>query len=136
MNIRTDTKIKLSMGVSISVIAVGVAILAFWTPSRAQFFFSMGLIVAGMLIFTILLHATTKPETELVADERIARINERAGNSAYWMVLISMTILFGSDRAWSIGIEIADMYYAAMFVGIISRNLLRWYYNRKGDVIQ
>jgi len=100
MNIRTDTKIKLSMGVSISVIAVGVAILAFWTPSRAQFFFSMGLIVAGMLIFTILLHATTKPETELVADERIARINERAGNSAYWMVLISMTILFGSDRAW------------------------------------
>ena len=123
------------MGGCLSVILLAVAILAFETPSRAQFFISLVLIVAGMLMFAISLRTATKPETELVADERVARINERAGYIAFWLVLLSITILFWSDRAWSIGIELADMYYAAMFVGIISCSLLRWHYSRKGDVI-
>jgi uncharacterized membrane protein len=95
------------------------------------------LIFGGLttILFAILLHTATKPETELVADERVARINERAGYVAFWLVLISITILFWSDRAWSIGIELVDMYYAAMFVGIISWSVLRWYYDRRGEVI-
>ena len=135
MNIREDKKIMFGMGVSLIVIVLAFAILAFGTTSRVQVFLSLGLIVAGLLMFAILLHAATKPETELVADERVARINEKAGNSAFWLVLISITILFWSDRAWSIGIELADMYYAAMVVGTISWSVLRWHYSRKGDVV-
>ncbi len=123
------------MGVSLSAILLAVTILAFETPSIAQFFISLVLIVAGMLMFVILLHAATKPETELVTDERVTRINEKAGYVALWMVLLSITILFWADRAWSIGIELADVYYAALFVGLISWSLLRWHYSRKGDVI-
>ena len=135
MKIRANKKILLSMGVSLSVIVLAVATLAFETPSRAMSFTSLGLIVAGMLMFAILLHTATKPETELVADERVAKINERAGYVAFWLVLLSITTLFWSDRAWSIGIELVDMYYAAMFTGIISWSLRRWHYSRKGDVI-
>ena len=135
MKIRTNKKILLSMGVSLIVIVLAVVILTFGTTSRVQVFLSLGLIVAGMLMFAILLHAATKPETELVADERVARINEKAGNTAFWLVLLSITILFWSDRAWSIGIELVDMYYAAMVVGTISWSVLRWHYSRKGDVI-
>ena len=87
------------MGVSLSAILLAVTILAFETPSIAQFFISLVLIVAGMLMFVILLHAATKPETELVTDERVTRINEKAGYVAFWMVLLSITILFWSDRA-------------------------------------
>ena len=123
------------MGVSLSVILLAVVILTFGTTSRVQVFISLGLIVAGLLMFAILLHAATKPETELVADERVARINEKAGNTAFWLVLLSITILFWLDRAWSIGIELGDLYYAAMVVGTISWSVLRWHYSRKGDVI-
>ena len=135
MNIREDKNIMFGMGVSLSVIVLAAAILTFGTPSRAMSFISLGLIVTGMLMFAILLHAATKPETELVADERVARINEKAGNTAFWLVLLSITILFWSDRAWSIGIELGDLYYAAMVVGIISWSVLRWHYSRKGDVV-
>ena len=123
------------MGVSLSVIVLAAAILTFGTPSRAMSFISLGLIVAGMLMFAILLHAATKSETELVTDERVTRINEKAGYVAFWMVLLSITILFWADRAWSVGIELVDMYCATMFVGIISWSLRRWHYSRKGDVI-
>jgi uncharacterized membrane protein len=135
MKIRTDKKILLSMGISLSVIVLAVVILTFGTTSRTQVFISLGLIVAGMLMFAISLHAATKPETELVADERVARINDRAGNTAFWLVLTSITILFWSDRAWSLGIELVDLYYAAMVVGTISWSVLRWHYSRKGDVV-
>ena len=118
-----------------SVIVLAAAILTFGTPSGAMSFISLGLIVAGLLMFAILLHTATKPETELVADERVARINERAGYVAFWLVLLSITILFWSDRVWSIGVELADMYYAAMVVGTISWSLFRWYYNRRGDAL-
>jgi len=135
MNMREDKKIMFGMGVSLIVIVLAAAILSFGTPSRDQLFISLVLVVAGMLMFAVLLHTATKPETELVADERVTRVNEKAGPVAFWLVLISITILFWSDRAWSIGIELEDMYYAAMFVGIISCSLLRWHYGRKGDVI-
>ena len=135
MNIRTDKKILLSMGVSLGVIVLAVVILTFGMTSGVISFISPGLIVAGILMFAISLHAATKPETELVADERVARINEKAGNTAFWLVLVSITILFWSDRAWSIGIELGDLYYAAMVVGTISWSVLRWHYSRKGDVI-
>jgi uncharacterized membrane protein len=135
MNMREDKKIMFGMGISLSVIMLAAAILTFGAPSRAMSFISLGLIVSGMLMFATLLHAATKPETELVTDERVTRINEKAGYVALWIVLLSVTLLFWSDRAWSIGIELADVYYAALFVGIISWSLLRWYYSRKGDVI-
>ncbi len=135
MNMREDKKIMFGMGVSLSVIVLAAGILTFGTPSRAMSFISLGLIVAGMLMFAILLHAATKSETELVTDERVTRINEKAGYVAFWMVLLSITILFWADRAWSVGIELVDMYCATMFVGIISWSLRRWHYSRKGDVI-
>jgi uncharacterized membrane protein len=133
MNIREDKTIMLDMGASLSVIVLAVVLLTFRTTSGAMSFISLGLIVAGLLMFTISLHAATKPETELMADERVTRVNEKAGNTAFWLVLLSITILFWSDRAWSIGIELVDLYYAALFVGIISWSVLRWYYSRKGD---
>ena len=135
MKIRANKKILLSMGVGLSVIVLAVVILTVGTTSGAMSFISLGLIVAGMLMFAISLHTATKPETELAADERVARINERAGYVAFWLVLPSITILFWSDRAWSLGIELVDMYNAALFAGIISWSVLRWHYNRKGDAI-
>jgi uncharacterized membrane protein len=135
MKIRANKKILRSMGVSLSVIVLAATILTFETTSRAVSFISLCLIVAGMLMFAIVLHAATKPETELMADERVARINERAGYVAFWLVLLSITILFWSDRAWLIGIELMDMYYAAMFIGMISWSVLRWHYSRKGGVV-
>jgi uncharacterized membrane protein len=90
------------------------------------------LIWVGLLILGSALYAMRRPETEVLPDERVTRINEKAGYVAFWLVLILITLLFWSDRTWSIGIELVDMYYAAMSVGIISWSVLRWYYNKKG----
>ncbi|RZN36559.1 MAG: DUF2178 domain-containing protein [Methanosarcinales archaeon] len=135
MSIMANKKILSFIRVVLIVIVLVIAIMPLGMTSGAQVFLSLVLIVAGLLMFAILLHAATKPETELVADERVTRVNEKAGNSAFWLVLVSITVLFWSDRAWQIGIELVDLYYAAMVVGTISWSVFRWHYSRKGDVV-
>ena len=134
MKIRANKKILLSMGVSLSVIVLAVVILTVGTTSGTISFISLGLIVAGVLMFAILLHAATKPKTELVADERVTRINEKAGYTAGWLIMLSVTLMFWADKIWSLNLELKDMYTMTIMVGIYSFFIFRWYYNRKGDV--
>jgi hypothetical protein len=137
MKIRTNKRILLFLGIGLLSILLGVLVFRFQSDNNALLFVGINLIGFGLFIFIAALYAatTTKPETERGADERVTRINEKAGYTAGWLIMLSVTLMFWSDRAWSIGVELADMYYVAMFVGIISWSLLRWYYNKKEDVV-
>ncbi|MCK5177506.1 MAG: DUF2178 domain-containing protein [Candidatus Aenigmarchaeota archaeon] len=133
MEIRNDKNILIFMLVTLISIFMGVVVLLSRTPSKTINFLGVGLISAGLIMFFVILCTATKPKTEFVVDERVRRINEKAGYHAGWMTLLSVTILFWADRIWSFGVDHIDIYYATLFVGVIAWSILRFYYGRKGD---
>ncbi|MEA1895708.1 MAG: hypothetical protein U9N36_11045 [Euryarchaeota archaeon] len=137
MKIRTDKTILLVSGIGMLSVLLGMLVFRFQADNKALLFVGINLIIVELFIFIVALYAatTTKPETELIADERVTRINEKAGYNAGWMVISSVIILFWADKFWSLGIELEDMYWTTLFVGAHSWLILRWYYNRRGEVV-
>ena len=136
MKIRTDKKIVLASGIGLLSVLLGALVFQFQAGNNTLLFVGINLIGFGLFIFIAALYAatTTKPKTERVVDERVTRINEKAGYTAGWLVLLAVMILFWADKIWSLGIELEDMYWTTLFVGAYSFVILRWYYNRRGDV--
>ncbi len=137
MKTRTNKKILLVSGIGLLSVLLGVLAFQFQTYSKALLLVGINLIIVGLFIFIVALYAatTTKPKTERVVDERVTRINEKAGYNAGWLVMLAVMILFWADKIWSLGIELEDMYWTTLFVGAYSFLILRWYYNRKGEVV-
>ena len=135
MKMRKDKDILRLLRVGLVMGLLGVVMLIFQAPSKTTFFIEFVLIFAGLFMSAMVVYTATKPKTELIADERITRINEKAGYNAGWMVMLSVTILFWADKFWSLGIELEDMYWTTLFVGAYSWLILRWYYNRRGELV-
>jgi len=135
MKIRIDRKILFASGIGPGLILLGVFILIFQTHSKITFFIGFGLISAGLFMCVRALYTATKPKTELIVDERVTRTNEKAGYNAGWMIILSVMILFWADKIWSLGIELEDMYWTTLFAGTYSWLILRWYYNRRGEIV-
>jgi len=55
-----------------------------------------GLILGGVLLLISNIYYTRKPETETIIDERIERINDKAGHYAFWTTVLSYLSFFGS----------------------------------------
>jgi len=134
MKFRKDKDILRLLRVGLVVVLLGV-VLMFQAPSKTTFFIGFGLIFAGLFIFTRAVYTATKPKPELIVDERITRITEKAGYNAGWMVVLSVIILFWADKIWSLGIELEDMYWTTLLVGAYSFLILKWYYNRRGEIV-
>ena len=135
MKIRKDKDILLTSGIGLGSVLLGVVMLMFQAPSKTTFFIGFGLIFAGLFMSAMVVYTATKPKTELIADERITRITEKAGYNAGWMIMLSVIILFWADKIWSLGIELEDMYWTTLLVGAYSFLILRWYYNRRGEIV-
>ena len=116
---------------------MGVLAFQFQTYSKALPLVGINLIILGLFMFIIALYAatTTKPKTELAADERVTKINEKAGYTAGWLIMLSVTLMFWADKIWSLNLELKDMYTMTLMVGIYSFLILRWYYNRRGEIV-
>jgi type IV secretory pathway TrbL component len=76
-----------------------------------------------------------RQQNRRVADERVTRINEKAGYTAGWLIMLSVTLMFWADKIWSLGIELEDMYWTTLLVGVYSFLILRWYYNSRGEIV-
>ena len=135
MKIRKDKDILRLLRVGLVVVLLGVVMLIFQTQSKALFFIGLGLTFVGLFMFVMALYAATKPKTERVVDERVTRINEKAGYTAGWLVLLAVMILFWADKIWSLNLELEDMYRTTLLVGIYSWLILRWHYNKSGDLL-
>ena len=135
MKLRKDKDILRLLRVGLVVVLLGVVMLIFQTQSKAPFFIGLGLTFAGLFMFVMALYAATKPKTERVVDERVTRINEKAGYTAGWLVLLAVMILFWADKIWSLNLELEDMYWTTLLVGTYSWLILRWYYNRRGEAV-
>ena len=134
MKLRKDKDILSFIGVGLISISFGIVVLFFQTDSKTITVLGGISILVGIMMCIMALVASTKPKTELIPDERVTRINEKAGYYAGWLTMLVVTILFWADRIFSLNIELKDMYYTTMLVGLYSWLIFRWYFNKKGDV--
>ncbi len=134
MKIRKDKDILSFIGVGLISILLGSVALFFQTNSKTIMVLGGISILVGIMMCLMALVASTKPKTELIQDERVTRINEKAGYYAGWLIMLAVIILFWADKIWSLNIELKDMYYTVLLVGAYSWLVLRWYFNKKGDV--
>ena len=131
MKIRKDKDILSFIGVGFITILLGSVALFFQTGSKTIMVLGGISVLVGIIMSIMGLAASTKPKTELIADERVTRINEKAGYAAFWIVLLAVTILYWADKIGSLNIELKGMYTTVLLVGAYSWLVLRWYYKRK-----
>jgi len=114
---------------------VGSVLLIFGGIAFAIFDFEtlgVGLAAPGSVLFIAGLYRATKPETELRLDERMRRINERAGLFAFWLIFGTTGILFWVCIYFPDRFRTTDILTILMLIGIYSYFIIHFYYNRKG----
>ncbi len=120
-------KNKTGFYVSISMILIGILL---WLLNIYPL--GGGLILGGVLLFISNIYYTRKPETETIIDERIERINDKAGHYAFWITVLSLSIIFWIDVYGILRVNLREMYESSLLIGIYSWFLLRFYFSKKG----
>lgn len=92
----------------------------------------IGLVVSGLVLITAGLYGATKPEIEIRLDERMRRIDEKAGYFALWIMVGTTTVLFWVSIYSPDRLRTTDILLLLMLIGIYSYFIIHFYYNRKG----
>ena len=92
----------------------------------------VGLAAPGLVLIIAGLYRATKPETELRLDERMRRINEKAGYFALWVMVGALGILFWVCIYFPDRFRTTDILTILALIGIYSFFTIRFYYYRKG----
>ena len=131
MKIRKDKDVLQFLGIGLGVALLGILMCLFLHPHAIGF----GFILTGLIILIIGLNAATKPKTDIMIDERCARINEKAGYGAFWITILTMAIFWYADIFLKLSIEYKQVYSTIICIGLVSLFLLQVYYNKKGEKI-
>lgn len=92
----------------------------------------IGLVVSGLVLFIAGLYGATKPETEIRLDERMRRIDEKAGYFALWIMVGTTTVLFWVSIYLPDRFRTTDILLLLILTGIDSYFIIHFYYNKKG----
>lgn len=130
MKFRKDKDILRFFGMSLGMILLGLIISLFIQP----IFIRAGLIIGGLVLLVTGLNVSTKPKEYFIPDERVTKNTDKAGHHAFWLVLLVITILNMIEIYVPSSINYLDASTVIILVGIYSLFILRWYYNKKGDV--
>lgn len=131
MKFRRDKDILRFFGMSLGMILLGTIISIF---IQSIFFIGAGLILGGFVLLVTGLYVSTKPNEYFTPDERIKKNTDKAGHHAFWLVLLIITIFNMIEMSSPSSIKYLDASTVILLVGIYSFVLLKWYYNKKGDV--
>ncbi len=129
MKLRKDKDILRFIGMSLGMIFLGAIISFYISP-----IFGAGLILGGLVLLVTGLYVSTKPKEYFIPDERIMKNTDKAGHHAFLLVLLVLTILNMFELYSPSSIKYHDGSTVILLVGIYSFFILRWYYNKKGDV--
>lgn len=129
MKMRKDKDVLNVFYISLSMILVGIFIWILHIHALGG-----GLILGGSVLLIANIYFATKPRTEVVADERIKRINDKAGHYAFWVVLLFLSILFLIDLYDLFEIHFKEANQIALLVGIYTWFILRFYFSKRGNL--
>ena len=136
MKFRKDRDLLKLFGFSLSAILIGILVMLF---IRSLAIVGLILISSGLMGFIIGLRLASKPRDYFLQGERTVRIREKAGYYAYEImvsaaaVIMFLRILKLSPSLTPSG-EFFDGALLIWVIGLYSFLILRWYYNKKGDM--
>ncbi len=140
MKIRKDKDILQFSGTGLGLILLGIIIL--WIVPDVvgrtwTFPYVIGgmSILAGIMLIIMSLHTATKTREDLMQDERSVRVNEKAGYHAFWILLATMALVQGIAMFWRLNLNYKSVSPDIFIVGMFSFIILRWYYNRRDDIV-
>jgi len=133
MKFRKDKDILRFSGIAVLSILAGILIMSFLSGPT---YFGIGsvLIIAGIIAIIMAIIAAARPKEDLIQDERSVRVNEKAGYHAFWILLVALALVHGIAMFWRLDLSYKSVSHDIFFVGMLSFVILRWYYNRRGDV--
>ncbi|VVB88331.1 Uncharacterised protein [uncultured archaeon] len=130
MKFRRDKDILRFLGMGLGMIFLGVIIFLFIQPI---FFIGAGLILGGLALLVSGLYTGSKPRTDVMIDERVLRINEKAGYHTYWMIMGIAGFLWVLDIYLKLNMNLSDGLALITFIGVYAFLILRYYFGKKGD---
>lgn len=140
MKIRTDKDILRFLGTGLGLILLGIIIL--WiVPDVVGRTWTFPYVIGGLFIFAgimliiMSLCTATMTREDLIQDERFVRITETAGYHAFWILLVTMVLVQLIAMFWRLNLNYKSVSPGICMVGIFSFVILRWYYNRKDDIV-
>ena len=134
MKIRKDNDILRFSGIAVLLILAGILIMSFLSGPT---YFGIGsvLIIMGIIAIIIAIIAAATPKEDLIQDERSVRVNEKAGYHAFWILFVTMAFVQGIAMFWRLDLSYKSVSPDIFFVGMFSFVMLRWYYNRREDIV-
>ena len=134
MKLRRDKDILRFSCIAALLILAGILMISFLSGPT---YFGIGsvLIIMGVIAIIITIITAARPKEDLIQDERSVRDNEKAGYHAFWILLVTMALVQSIAMFGRLDISYKSVSPDIFIIGMFSFIILRWYYNRKGDVI-
>ncbi len=134
MKIRKDKDILRFSGIAVLLILAGTLMISFLSGPT---YFGIGsvLIIMGVIAIIIAIITAAKPKEDLIQDERSVRVNEKAGYHAFWILLVTMALVQSIAMFGRLDLSYKSVSPDIFFVGMLSFVVLRWYYNRRDDIV-
>ena len=133
MKIRKDKDILRFSGIAVLSILAGILMISFLSGPT---YFGIGsvLIIMGVIAIIVAVITAARPKEDLIPDERSVRVNEKAGYHAFWILLVTLALVQSIAMFGRLDLSYKSVSPDIFFVGMLSFVILRWYYNRRGDV--
>jgi uncharacterized membrane protein len=134
MKFRKDKDIMRFSGIAALLILAGIIMMSF-LPGPTYFGIGSVLIIIGVIVIIIAVIAATTPKEDMIQDERSVRVNEKAGYHAFWILLVTMALVQSIAMFGRLNLSYKSVSPDIFFVGMLSFVVLRWYYNRRDDIV-
>jgi uncharacterized membrane protein len=134
MKFRRDKDILRFSGIAVLLILAGILMVSFLSGPT---YFGIGsvLIIMGVIVIIIAIIAAATPEEDMIQDERSARVNEKAGYHAFWILLVTLALVQSIAMFGRLDLSYKSVSPDIFIVGMFSFVILRWYYNRRDDIV-
>ena len=134
MKFRKDKDILRFSCISALLILAGTLMVSFLSGPT---YFGIGsvLIIMGVIAIIVAIIAATTPKEDMIQDERSVRVNEKAGYHAFWILLVTMALVQSIAMFGRLDLSYKSVSPDIFIVGMFSFVILRWYYNRRDDIV-
>ncbi len=134
MKFRRDKDILRFSAIAVLSILAGTLIMSFLSGT-AYLGIGFTLIIMGIIAIIIAIITAARPKEDLIQDERSVRVNEKAGYHAFWILIATMGLIQLIAMVWRLDLNYKSISPDIFIVGMFSFVVLRWYYNRRGDIV-
>ena len=131
---RIDKDILRFSGISTLLILVGILMVSFLS-SPAYLRIGSVLIIMGIIAIIIAIIAAITPKEDMIRDERSVKVNEKAGYHAFWILIGTVAFVQAIAMFGRLDLSYQSVSPEIFIVGMLSFVILRWYYNRRGDIV-